>query len=116
MNIISDETFNNKKFSTTIIHRSIFWIEEFKKYNQPTYIKADINFYKKRFSELVEELKKFLDSKENIAFFENDKLMYLSPEESGEIILILLEKCDYYKHNISAIISEKVQEHRTKNN
>ena len=116
MNIISDETFNNKKFATTIIHRSIFWIEEFKKYNQPTYIKADVEFYNKQFSKLVEELNELLDSEENIAFFEQDTLKYLSTEESKEIILMLLEKCHYYKHNISALISDKVQEHRTKNN
>lgn len=111
-----DFSLQNIRFATVIIQTTIFWIKEFEEYKQPKYIKSDIDFFVNVFSTLIEKLRILEKEQECIAIIQQERLEYLSWQESSSIIFDLLEKCNYCKINAPIIISEKNKRRSSKRN
>lgn len=96
------------KIVTCIIQNAKFWIDEFERYAQPVYISQDVDFYITLFTKLEKELIEFKKSHKKIAFVEENHICYMNEVKTEKTVSMLIEKCSYFKQNVSVIISDKV--------
>ena len=93
---------------TCIIQTANFWIENFEKYNQPTYIKEDVIFFTMLFTKLEKELNEFKKSNEVIMYMDDEEnIKRMTKQKTKREISLLLKKCGYFKENADTIISDK---------